>query len=92
MNLFFVSDNGELVVDYYNKIKAAHEKNLSLDDLLFKESQVLYAQANLVYANLLQSQGKMEESLAYLFLAKDLTVSNPQSIPCLLYTSDAADE
>ena len=81
MNLFFVSDNGELVVDYYNKIKAAHEKNLSLDDVLFKESQVLYAQANLVYANLLQSQGKMEESLAYLFLAKDLTVSNPQSIP-----------
>ena len=81
MNLFFVSDNGELVVDYYNKIKTAHEKNLSLDDVLFKESQVLYAQANLVYANLLQSQGKMEESLEYLFLAKDLTVSNPQSIP-----------
>jgi hypothetical protein len=81
MNLFFVSDNGELVEDYYNKIKTAHEKNLSLDDVLFKESQVLYAQANLVYANLLQSQGKMEESLEYLFLAKDLTVSNPQSIP-----------
>jgi len=81
MDLFFVSDNGELVVDYYNKIKTVHEKNSSLDDILFKESQVLYAQANLVYANLLQSQGKMEESLEYLFLAKDLTVSNPQSIP-----------
>ena len=80
MNLFFVSDNGELVVDYYNKIKTAHEKNLSLDDVLFKESQVLYAQANLVYANLLQSQGKMEESLEYLFLAKELFVSIPQRI------------
>jgi len=80
MDLFFVSDNGELVVDYYNKIKTVHEKNSSLDDILFKESQVLYAQANLVYANLLQSQGKMEESLEYLFLAKDLTVSIPQSV------------
>ena len=80
MNLFFISDNGELVVDYYNKIKTVHEKNSLLDDVLFKESQVLYARANLVYANLLQSQGKMEESLEYLFLAKDLTVSIPQSV------------
>ena len=80
MNLFFISDNGELVVDYYNKIKTVHEKNSLLDDVLFKESQVLYARANLVYANLLQSQGKMEESLEYLFLAKDLTVSIPQGV------------
>jgi tetratricopeptide (TPR) repeat protein len=80
MNLFFISDNGEMVVDYYNKIKTVHEKNSLLDDVLFKESQVLYARANLVYANLLQSQGKMEESLEYLFLAKDLTVSIPQSV------------
>ncbi len=80
MNLFFISDNGEMVVDYYNKIKTVHEKNSLLDDVLFKESQVLYARANLVYANLLQSQGKMEESLDYLFLAKDLTVSIPQSV------------
>jgi tetratricopeptide (TPR) repeat protein/DNA-binding CsgD family transcriptional regulator len=80
MNLFFISDNGEMVVDYYNKIKTVHEKNSLLDDALFKESQVLYARANLVYANLLQSQGKMEESLEYLFLAKDLTVSIPQSV------------
>ena len=80
MNLFFISDNEELVVDYYNKIKTVHEKNSLLDDVLFKESQVLYARANLVYANLLQSQGKMEESLEYLFLAKDLTVSIPQGV------------
>jgi DNA-binding CsgD family transcriptional regulator len=80
MNLFFISDNGKMVVDYYNKIKTVHEKNSLLDDALFKESQVLYARANLVYANLLQSQGKMEESLEYLFLAKDLTVSIPQSV------------
>jgi DNA-binding CsgD family transcriptional regulator len=80
MNLFFISDNGEMVVDYYNKIKTVHEKNSLLDDVLFKESQVLYARANLVYANLLQSQGKMEESLEYLFLAKDLTVSIPQRV------------
>ena len=80
MNLFFISDNGEMVVDYYNKIKTVHEKNSLLDDVLFKESQVLYARANLVYANLLQSQGKMEESLEYLFLAKDLTVSIPQGV------------
>jgi DNA-binding CsgD family transcriptional regulator len=80
MNLFFISDNGKMVVDYYNKIKTVHEKNSLLDDVLFKESQVLYARANLVYANLLQSQGKMEESLEYLFLAKDLTVSIPQSV------------
>jgi len=75
-----ISDNGELVVDYYNKIKTAHEKNSSLDDVLFKESQVSYAQANLVYANFLQSKSRLEESLEYLFLAKDLTVSIPQRV------------
>ena len=51
MELFLVSGNDELFVNYYNKIKTAHQKNSSLDDILFKESQVAYAQANLVYAN-----------------------------------------
>ena len=81
MELFLVSGNDDFFVNYYNKIKTAHEKNSSLDDILFKESQVAYAQANLVYANFLQSKSRLEESLEYLFLAKDLTLSNPQSIP-----------
>jgi DNA-binding CsgD family transcriptional regulator len=78
MELFLVSGNDELFVNYYNKIKTAYEKNSSLDDILFKESQLTYAQANLVYANFLQSKSRLEESLEYLFLAKNLTVSIPQ--------------
>ena len=80
MELFLVSGNDELFVNYYNKIKTAHQKNSSLDDILFKESQVAYAQANLVYANFLQSKSRLEESLEYLFLAKELFVSIPQRI------------
>jgi DNA-binding CsgD family transcriptional regulator len=78
MELFLVSGNDELFVNYYNKIKTAYEKNSSLDDILFKESQLTYAQANLVYANFLQSKSRLEESLEYLLLAKNLTVSIPQ--------------
>ena len=80
MELFLVSGNDELFVNYYSKIKTAHEKNSSLDDILFKESQVAYAQANLVYANFLQSKSRLEESLEYLFLAKELFISIPQRI------------
>ena len=80
MELFLVSGNDELFVNYYNKIKTAHQKNSSLDDILFKESQIAYAQANLVYANFLQSKSRLEESLEYLFLAKELFVSIPQRI------------
>ena len=80
MELFLVSGNDELFVNYYNKIKTAHQKNSSLDDILLKESQVAYAQANLVYANFLQSKSRLEESLEYLFLAKELFVSIPQRI------------
>ena len=80
MELFLVSGNDELFVNYYSKIKTAHEKNSSLDDILLKESQVAYAQANLVYANFLQSKSRLEESLEYLFLAKELFISIPQRI------------
>ena len=80
MELFLVSGNDELFVNYYNKIKTAYEKNSSLDDILFKESQLTYAQANLVYANFLQSKSRLEESLEYLFLAKELFISIPQRI------------
>tara|TARA_B100001057_G_scaffold157599_1_gene158235 strand:+ start:216 stop:1949 length:1734 start_codon:yes stop_codon:yes gene_type:complete len=78
MELFFVSGDDESFVDYYNKIKTAHETNSSLSDILFKESQISFAQANLAYANFLQSKAKIEESLEYLFLAKELFVSIPQ--------------
>ena len=81
MELFLVSGNDELFVNYYSKIKTAHEKNSSLDDIIFKESQVLYAQANLVYANFLQSKSRLEESIEYLTLAKELFISIPQMIP-----------
>ena len=81
MELFLVSGNDELFVKYYSKIKTEHEKNSSLDDIIFKESQVLYAQANLVYANFLKSKSRLEESLEYLFLAKELITSIPQRIP-----------
>ena len=78
MELFFVSGDDESFVEYYNKIKTAHEINSSLSDILFKESQISFAQANLVYANFLQSKAKIGESLEYLFLAKELFVSIPQ--------------
>ena len=82
MELFLVSGNDELIVNYYNKIKTAYETNSSLlDDILFKESQLKYGQANLVYADFLQSKSRLEESLEYLFLAKELFVSIPQRIP-----------
>jgi hypothetical protein len=81
MELFLVSGNDKSFVNYYNKIKTAHEKNSSLDDILFKESQFQYAQANQAYANFLQSKSMLEESLEYLFLAKELYVSIPQRIP-----------
>ena len=81
MDLFFVSGNDELVVDYYNKIKSLHQEKFSLNDIFLNESKVLYSQANLVYANFLQSKAKIEESLEYLFLAKELIGSIPQRIP-----------
>ena len=81
MDLFFVSGNDELVVDYYNKIKSLHQEKFSLNDIFLNESKVLYSQANLVYANFLQSKAKIEESLEYLFLAKELLGSIPQRIP-----------
>ena len=81
MDLFFVSGNDELVVDYYNKIKSLHQEKFSLNDISLNESKVLYSQANLVYANFLQSKAKIEESLEYLFLAKELIGSIPQRIP-----------
>ena len=82
MELFLVSGNDELIVNYYNKIKTLYETNSSLlDDILFKESQYKYGQANLVYADFLQSKSRLEESLEYLFLAKELFVSIPQRIP-----------
>jgi hypothetical protein len=81
MELFLVSGNDKSFVNYYNKIKTAHEKNSSLDDILFKESQFQFAQANQAYANFLQSKSMLEESLEYLFLAKELYVSIPQRIP-----------
>ena len=81
MDLFFVSGNDELVVDYYNKIKSLHQEKFSLNDIFLNESKVLYARANLVYANFLQSKSRLEESLEYLFLAKELSVSIPQRIP-----------
>ena len=81
MDLFFASGNDELVVDYYNKIKSLHQEKFSLNDIFLNESKVLYARANLVYANFLQSKSRLEESLEYLFLAKELSVSIPQRIP-----------
>ena len=81
MDLFFVSGNDELVVDYYNKIKSLHQEKFSLNDIFLNESKVLYSQANLVYANFLQSKAKIEESLEYLFLAKELIGLIPQRIP-----------
>ena len=83
MDLFFVSGNDELVVDYYNKIKSLHQEKFSLNDNYLNESKVLYSQANLVYANFLQSKAKIEESLEYLFLAKELIGSIPQRIPII---------
>ncbi len=80
MDLFFVSGNDELVVDYYNKIKSLHQEKFSLNDIFLNESKVLYSQANLVYANFLQSKSRLEESLEYLFLAKELFISIPQRI------------
>ena len=81
MELFFESGDEESFINYYNKIKTAHETNLSLDDNLFKESQISYARANLVYANFLQSKSRLEESIEYLTLAKELFISIPQMIP-----------
>ena len=81
MQLFLVSGDDDSFIDYYNRIKAAHEANTSLNEILFKESQILYAQANQVYANFLQSKGRLEDSLKYLFLARELLVSIPQRIP-----------
>ena len=81
MELFFESGDDESFINHYNKIKTAHETNLSLDDNLFKESQISYARANLVYANFLQSKSRLEESIEYLTLAKELYISIPQMIP-----------
>lgn len=83
MDLFFVSGDDQLVVDYYNKIKSLHQEKFSLNDIFLNESKVLYSQANLVYANFLQSKAKIEESLEYLFLAKELIGSIPQRIPII---------
>ena len=83
MDLFFVSGDDQLVVDYYNKIKSLHQEKFSLNDIFLNESKVLYSQANLVYANFFQSKAKLEESLEYLFLAKELIGSIPQRIPII---------
>ena len=81
MELFFESGDDESFINHYNKIKTAHETNLSLDDNLFKESQISYARVNLVYANFLQPKSRLEESIEYLTLAKELFISYPSMIP-----------
>jgi len=74
------SGNKNLVVENFNKIKTIYESSLSITNLEL-ESPLVFAIANRTYADFLESNGQVEESLEYLLFARNLVEDIPNEIP-----------
>ena len=80
MELYMFSGNKNLVVENFNKIKTIYESSLSITNLEL-ESPLVFAIANRTYADFLESNGQVEESLEYLLFARNLVEDIPNEIP-----------
>tara|TARA_B100000575_G_scaffold150744_1_gene120190 strand:- start:3072 stop:4787 length:1716 start_codon:yes stop_codon:yes gene_type:complete len=80
MELYMFSGNKNLVVENFNKIKIIYESSLSITNLEL-ESPLVFAIANRRYADFLESNGQVEESLEYLLFARNLVEDIPNEIP-----------
>ena len=80
MELYMFSGNKNLVVENFNKIKTIYESSLSMTNLEL-ESPLVFAIANRTYADFLESNGQVEESLEYLLFARNLVEDIPNEIP-----------
>ena len=80
MELYMFSGNKNLVVENFNKIKTIYESSLSITNLEL-ESPLVFAIANRTYADFLESNGQVEESLEYLLFARNLIEDIPNEIP-----------
>ena len=84
MDLYFVSGEEDLFLKYYYEAVKNYESYLSGNQKNDEYSYV-FAQVNIKYAEFLQNKNSNEESLKYLFFAKELVNENQYLIPVIDY-------
>ena len=84
MDLYFVSGEEDLFLKYYYEAVKNYESYL-LGDQKDDEYSYVFAQVNIKYAEFLQNKNSNEESLKYLFFAKELVNENQYLIPVIDY-------
>ena len=84
MDLYFVSGEEDLFLKYYYEAVKNYESYLSGNQKNDEYSYV-FAQVNIKYAEFLQNKNSNEESLKYLFFAKELVDENQYLIPVIDY-------
>tara|TARA_Y200000002_G_scaffold4034_1_gene3590 strand:+ start:162 stop:1865 length:1704 start_codon:yes stop_codon:yes gene_type:complete len=80
IELFLISENEELLNEYFQKSKTFYEGMVSdgSKELVY---DLYFASANRSYAEFLQSKGKLMESLNYLLVSRSLLNDIPNEIP-----------
>ena len=84
MDLYFVSGEEDLFLKYYYEAVKNYESYL-LGNQKDDEYSYVFAQVNMKYAEFLQNKNNNEESLKYLFFAKELVNENQYLIPVIDY-------
>ena len=84
MDLYFVSGEEDLFLKYYYEAVKNYESYL-LGNQKNDEYSYVFAQVNIKYAEFLQNKNSNEESLKYLFFAKELVKENQYLIPVIDY-------
>ena len=84
MDLYSVSGEEDLFLKYYYEAVKNYESYL-LGDQKDDEYSYVFAQVNIKYAEFLQNKNSNEESLKYLFFAKELVNENQYLIPVIDY-------
>jgi len=84
MDLYFVSGEEDLFLKYYYEAVKNYESYL-LGNQKNDEYLYVFAQVNIKYAEFLQNKNSNEESLKYLFFAKELVNENQYLIPVIDY-------
>lgn len=84
MDLYFVSGEEDLFLKYYYEAVKNYESYL-LGNQKNDEYSYVFAQVNIKYAEFLQNKNSNEESLKYLFFAKELVNENQYLIPIIDY-------
>ena len=80
IELFLISENEELLNEYFQKSKTLYESLVSdgSKELVYN---LYFASANRSYAEFLKSKGKLMESLNYLLVSRSLLNDIPNEIP-----------